>query len=74
MSNFKFIVGQEVKVLSKDRNLNGKTVKIVARGDLTFENGNKIPSHLMAARWYKVTGEGIHESLSFFEDQLSAIS
>lgn len=66
MGNFKYIVGQEVKILSKDRNLNGKTVKISARFGEALSTESE--------RWYKVTGDGIASSLSFFEDQLEVIS
>lgn len=62
MIPFKFIVGQDVKIKSKDRNLGGKVVRVVSRG--TTEE------HEPPENWYKVKGDGIHEYLSFFEDQL----
>jgi hypothetical protein len=56
---FKFDVGQEVNVLSKDRKLSGLRVQIISR-DSDEE-----------MRWYYVSGVGIHAHLSFYEDQLS---
>lgn len=56
---FKYIVGQEVRILSKVRHLNGRVVKVVSR------------HHVGDQRWYKVGGEGIHQSLSYYEDQLA---
>jgi hypothetical protein len=56
---FKFSTGQTVTVLSKDRNLNGKMVKVIACG--TSDGG----------RWYHVSGTGIHRYLAFFEEQLT---
>ena len=58
MSEFKFIVGQEVRVITKDRNLKGGVYKIASR--YAHEAGNA----------YKIIGPGILASLSFFETQL----
>ena len=59
MSDFKYSIGQELNVISKDRNVNGLKVRVVSReSDET-------------ANWYRVSGVGIHMHLTFFEDQLA---
>jgi hypothetical protein len=59
---FAFTVGQKVRVISKVRQMNGKLVTVISRhGD-------------GGTPWYKVGGEGIHQSVSYFEDQLEATS
>jgi hypothetical protein len=55
---FKFDVGQEVNVLSKDRTLSGLRVRILARDSDEFNH------------WYWVAGIGINVRLSFYEEQL----
>ncbi len=67
VSDFKFIVGQEVKIKSGDRNLKGKVVKIVTRHTNSLsEDKNYNPE----GPWYKVKADWIQGYLSFFEDQL----
>jgi hypothetical protein len=61
MREFKFEVGQKLRIVSKVRYQNGKEVTVISRHD----NSGKMP-------FYKVGGEGIHKSLSYFEDQLEA--
>jgi hypothetical protein len=58
VSTFRFSIGQEVSVISQDRGLDGMKVRIISR-----ESDE-------SAKWYLVTGVGIHVRLSFFEDQL----
>ncbi len=57
---FKFQVGQEVTVISADRNLSGMAVRIITRepGDGTTPN------------WYRVSGFNVRVHLAFYEDQL----
>lgn len=68
MSDFKYKIYQEVKIISNDRNLNDKTVKIVSRFYAQWEDNGPLNTHS-----YKVSGEGIISSLSFYEDQLKEI-
>jgi len=65
MSDFKYIVGQVVQVISKERNLNGKNVKVLTRHQSAWDDLDDG----IERNWYKVSGDDIH-SLSFFEDQL----
>jgi hypothetical protein len=65
MTDFQYIVGQELIVDSKSRQDNGKRVKVLSR-HVEPINGSLHDGE----RFYKVVGEGIHGYLSFFENQL----
>jgi hypothetical protein len=58
MREFKYCIGQELSVISNDRNLTGMKVRIISReSDET-------------ANWYRVSSASIRVHLTFFEGQL----
>lgn len=70
MSNFKYIVGQLVKIKSLDKNLNGMVVKIVTRAYGQWADKE------VSTNTYKVIGlePGIVEYIPFYEGQLEEIN